>query len=67
MSWWVVDIGLIVSTVLFISLMLRENFHLTRNEKIYAVAVGVAYFVFLGLLCRQIFELSQFPPMMEMQ
>lgn len=46
--------------------MLRDNFRMTRNEKIYAVVVGVAYFVCLGLLCKQIYDLSQFPAM-EMQ
>lgn len=63
---WFVDIGLIVATVMLISLMLRDSLHLTRNEKIYAIVVGVAYFVLLGLLCKEIYGLSQFPAM-EMQ
>lgn len=66
MSTWFVDIGLIVATILAISFMIREDCALTRNEKIYAVVVGVAYFVLLGLLCKQIYDLSQFPAM-EMQ
>lgn len=58
---WFVSIGLLVSTVLMISIMLGENHTMTRKEKIYAVVVGVAYFAFLLLLCRQIVHLSQFP------
>lgn len=66
MSTWIVDIGLIVATVLAVGFMLREDCALTRKEKIYAIVVGVAYFVLLGLLCKSIYDLSQFPAM-EMQ
>lgn len=64
---WVIDIGLVIATILVMRLLLMDKLPAKRWEKIFAVVVGVVYFVLLGLLCRQIYELSQFPPMMEMQ
>lgn len=64
---WVIDIGLVVATILVMRLLLMDKLPAKRWEKIFAVVVGIVYFVLLGLLCRQIYELSQFPPMMEMQ
>lgn len=64
---WVIDIGLVVATILVMRLLLMDKLPAKRWEKIFAVVVGIVYFVLLGLLCRQIYALSQFPPMMEMQ
>lgn len=61
MTKWLTDISLVVATLLTIALLLRED--LKRNEKIFLAVVGVAYFICLFLLCKQIYDLSQFPAM----